>query len=62
MAKTKGKTFRLNEDDLRMFERLYPDLLPLFISRALFCAVRDNDLFQKIFFTPLLQSEVVKER
>lgn len=53
---TKGKTFRLLESDLDAFERLYPDLLPLFVQRAVHCAVCSKSIFENIFFNDFITS------
>lgn len=52
-VKTLGKTFRISESDLQDFERLYPELLPLFVQRAVRLAVQSRADFEHIFFTGL---------
>ena len=54
-ARKKGRSFRLNEANLAMFERLYPEILTLFLDRAILCAISDRKFFDLVFFTPLLQ-------
>lgn len=48
-----GRTIRIEESDLKEFERLYPELLPLYVQRAVHVAVTDRAMFEKIFFTGL---------
>lgn len=48
------KQIRIDKEELAKFERLYPDLLALFVNRAIFSVNRDSDLFRSIFLNPLL--------
>lgn len=51
MALNKSKTFRFDSQELEMFERLYPELLPLFVQRAVRLAINSRPDFEKIFFS-----------
>lgn len=55
------KQVRIDKDNLDVFNRLYPDLLNLYVNRAIICAISNRADFDKIFFTPLLNSGIVKE-
>lgn len=48
------RQLRIDKDELAFFERVYPQLLPLFLNRAVLCANRDRKLFEQIFFSPLI--------
>ena len=49
----KGYTVRLPEDHIKIFNRLYPGLLSKYFQSALDLAIKDEKLFQSIFFKTL---------
>lgn len=50
----KGFTVRLDEDKIKMFNRMYPGLLSKYMQACLDLAVTDKESFEKIFFTKTL--------
>lgn len=46
----KGFTIRLDDDLKKRFDKLYPDLLNLYINRCISFALKSRENFTKIFF------------
>lgn len=57
ISRGKGKTVRFNEDYVKAFDKLYPDLFTLYLNRALYAATQSRELFDQIFFMPLLNGK-----
>lgn len=53
------RQIRFEKDDLDVFERLYPELLQLFLNRAVKVAISSREDFDRIFFTPLVCGDIV---
>lgn len=57
----KGFTVRIDEDEIKLFNRLYCGLLSKFIQKAIHLAVLDKNNFDNIFFAENTENLVIKE-
>lgn len=48
------RQIRIDKDEVEKFNRFYPDLLTIFVQRAVFIANRDKDFCLKVITSPLL--------
>lgn len=51
---------RVNKEVVETFDRLYPDLLSLYLERAIIIATQNREVFEQIFFNDAIKSSFLR--